>query len=75
MEGAFSRAGRELLRKQAEDLERVLSEGGEDPELLFRLGVIRVRLGEVENARRVFLRLREIDPERASELLDIIYDL
>ncbi len=75
MEGAFSRAGRELLRKQAEDLERVLSKGGEDPELLFRLGVIRVRLGEVENARRVFLRLREIDPERASELLDIIYDL
>jgi len=74
MEGAFSRTGKELLRRQAEELERSLSEG-EDPETLFRLGVIRVRLGETESARKVFLRLREIDTERASELLDILYDL
>ncbi|HCO39054.1 MAG TPA: hypothetical protein DIT36_03650, partial [Aquificaceae bacterium] len=43
------------------------------PELLFKLGVAYSRTGKVAEAREVYKKLREIDKEKAKELLDIIY--
>ncbi len=75
MRGVFSRAGEELLRKQKEDLLGQLADAPDDADTLFKLGVLHVRLGEIESARGVYRRLRELNPELAGELLDIIYEV
>jgi len=71
--GVFSKMGEGLLEKFIEDLKRELQERPEDSELLFKLGVAYSRAGKVEEAREVYKKLREIDKEKAKELLDIIY--
>ncbi|MCY0866558.1 MAG: tetratricopeptide repeat protein [Aquificaceae bacterium] len=71
--GIFSKMGEGLLEKFIEDLKRELQERPEDSELLFKLGVAYSRAGKVEEAREVYKKLREIDKEKAKELLDIIY--
>ena len=71
--GIFSKMGEGLLEKFIEDLKKELQERPEDPDLLFKLGVAYSRTGKVAEAREVYKKLREIDKEKAKELLDIIY--
>ncbi len=73
--GVFSKMGEGLLEKFIEDLKKELEERPDDPELLFKLGISYTRIGKVDSAREVYKRLREIDPDKAKELLDAIYDL
>jgi tetratricopeptide (TPR) repeat protein len=72
--GVFSKMGEGLLEKLAQDLEKELQER-ETPELLLRLGIAYVRLGKSSKAREVYRRLKELDSEKAKELLDYMYEL
>jgi Flp pilus assembly protein TadD len=71
--GVFSKMGEGLLERFIEDMLKELEQKPDDPELLFKLGVAYNRAGKVSEARAVYKKLREIDPQRAKELLDIIY--
>ncbi|MCX7990252.1 MAG: tetratricopeptide repeat protein [Aquificaceae bacterium] len=71
--GVFSKMGESLLEKFIEDLKRELEQRPYDPETLFKLGVAYSRVGKVSEAREVYKKLRELDTEKAKELLDIIY--
>jgi len=73
--GVFSKMGEGLLEKFIEDLKKELEQKPDDPDLLFKLGISYTRVGKVDSAREVYKKLREIDPEKAKELLDAIYDL
>ncbi len=73
--GVFSKMGEGLLEKLIEDLKKELEERPEDPELLFKLGIAYTRIGKVDSAREVYKKLKEIDQEKAKELLDAIYDI
>lgn len=73
--GVFSKMGEGLLEKYIEDLKKELENKPEDPELLFKLGVAYVRIGRIDNAREVYKRLKDIDVEKAKELLDRIYEV
>ena len=73
--GVFSKMGEGLLEKFIEDLKKELEDRPDDPELLFKLGISYTRIGKVDSAREVYKRLRDIDPDKAKELLDAIYDL
>lgn len=73
--GVFSKMGEGLLEKYVEDLQKELEARPEDPELLLKLGTAYVRLNRINEAREVYKKLREIDQERAKELLDIIYEV
>ncbi|MDW8294701.1 MAG: tetratricopeptide repeat protein [Aquificaceae bacterium] len=71
--GVFSKMGESLLEKFIEDLKRELEQRPYDPETLFKLGVAYSRVGKVSEAREVYKKLKDIDKEKAKELLDIIY--
>ena len=73
--GVFSKMGEGLLEKYAEDLRKELETKPDDPELLFKLGIAYTRMGKVDSAREVYKRLKDIDQEKAKELLDAIYDV
>ena len=73
--GMFSKMGEGLLEKYVKDLEEELKSNPDDPELLFKLGVAYLRIGRVTNAREVYKKLRELDSQRAKELLDMIYEV
>ncbi len=73
--GMFSKMGEGLLEKYIKDLEEELKSKPDDPELLFKLGVAYLRIGRVTNAREVYKKLRELDSQRAKELLDMIYEV
>lgn len=73
--GVFSRMGEGLLEKLIEDLKKELERRPEDPEILYKLGMGYVRLGKIDSAREVYKRLKDIDPDRARELLDSIYEV
>ena len=73
--GIFSKMGEWLVEKYIEDLKKEIQEKGEDPELLFKLGVCYVRVKHTDKAREVYKRLKEIDQTKAKELLDIIYEV
>ncbi|MEN3028841.1 MAG: tetratricopeptide repeat protein [Aquificaceae bacterium] len=73
--GVFSRMGEGLLEKFIEDLKKELEQNPEEPELLFKLGVAYCRAGKVSEAREVYKKLRELDGEKARELLDLIYEV
>ncbi len=73
--GVFSKMGEGLLGKYAEDLKKELEQKPKDPELLFKLGIAYTRMGKTDSAREVYKELKEIDPERAKELLDAIYEV
>ncbi|MCS7307470.1 MAG: tetratricopeptide repeat protein [Aquificaceae bacterium] len=73
--GMFSRMGEALLDKFVEDLKRELELKPDDSELLFKLGVAYSRAGKTSEARDVYKKLREKNPEKAKELLDIMYDV
>ena len=73
--GIFSRMGQQLLEKYIEDLKKELEEKPNDPEILFKLGVGYVRIGKISLAREVYTKLKDLDPQRAKELLDMIYDV
>ena len=73
--GVFSKMGEGLLGKYVEDLKKELEGNPEDPELLLKLGTALVRLGRIDEAREIYKRLKGVDPDRAKELLDIIYEV
>ncbi len=73
--GVFSRMGEGLLEKLIEDLKKELEDRPDDPEILYKLGMGYVRLGKIDSAREIYKKLREIDPQRAKELLDSIYEV
>jgi len=73
--GIFSKMGEQLVEKYIEDLKKEIQEKGEDPELLFKLGVCYVRVKQTDKARETYKRLKEIDPTKAKELLDMIYEV
>lgn len=73
--GVFSKMGEGLLEKLIEDLKKELEERPKDPELLYKLGIAYTRIGKVDSAREVYKKLKEIDQEKAKELLDTIYDI
>jgi len=73
--GVFSKMGEGLLEKYIEDIKRELEGRPDDPQLLFKLGVAYVRVGKIDNAREVYKKLKDIDPEKAKELLDRIYEV
>ncbi len=73
--GVFSRMGEGLLEKFIQDIIRELEEKPSDPELLYKLGVAYTRAGKVSQAREVYKRLKEIDPQKAKDLLDLIYEV
>ncbi len=73
--GVFSKMGEGLLERMIEDLKKELESKPEDPELLFKLGVAYTRVGKVDSAREVYKKLKDIDPSRAKELLDRIYEV
>lgn len=71
--GVFSKMGEGLLEKFIEDLKKELEKKPEDLELLFKLGVAYSRAGKTSEAREVYKKLKDINKEKAKELLDIIY--
>jgi Flp pilus assembly protein TadD len=73
--GVFSRMGEGLLEKYIEDLRRELEKDSDNPELLLKLGIAYTRVKKIDSAREVYKRLRELDPDRARELLDLIYEV
>jgi len=73
--GAFSKMAESLVEKLARELEEALKERPNDTELLFKLGVAYVRAGKTDRAREVYKKLRNLDREKASELLDRIYEV
>ena len=73
--GIFSKMGEQLVEKYIEDLKKEIQEKGEEPELLLKLGVCYVRVKQIDKAREVYKRLKEIDPTKAKELLDMIYEV
>ncbi len=73
--GIFSKMGEGLLEKLIEDLKKELEQKPNDPEILYKLGVAYVRVGKVDEARKVYKELKNIDQEKAKELLDMIYEL
>jgi len=73
--GVFSRMGEGLLEKYVQDLKKELDRNPKDPELLLKLGTAYVRLGRTDSAREIYKKLREIDSDKARELLDIIYEV
>ncbi len=73
--GIFSKMGEGLLEKYLQDALEELSQKPKDPDILFKVGVAYVRLKKVSQARDIYKRLKEIDPQKAKELLDLIYDI
>ncbi len=73
--GVFSKMGEGLLEKYIEDLKKQLEVSPDNPELLYKLGTAYVRLKKIDSAREVYKKLKEVDEERAKELLDTIYDV
>lgn len=72
--GMFSKMGEGLLERFIEDLKRELIKNPQDSETLFKLGVAYTRIGKIQEAREVYKKLKEIDKEKAKELLDMIYN-
>ncbi len=73
--GIFSKMGEALIERYIEDIKRELSQKPNDIDLLFKLGVAYVRIKKVNQAREVYKKLKELNREKANELLDIIYEL
>ena len=71
----FSRMGEGLLEKLVEDLKEELKQKPDDPDLLYKLGIGYVRLGKIDSAREVYKKLKDIDPDKAKDLLDNIYEV
>lgn len=73
--GIFSKMGEALIERYIEDIKRELGQKPNDVDLLFKLGVAYVRVKKVDQAREVYKKLKELNREKANELLDIIYEL
>jgi len=73
--GTFSKMAEGLVEKLAKELEEELKNRPNDPELLFKLGVAYVRAGKIDKAREVYKKLKNLDKEKANELLDRIYEV
>ncbi|ADC89453.1 Tetratricopeptide TPR_2 repeat protein [Thermocrinis albus DSM 14484] len=73
--GVFSKMGENLLERYVEDLLKELQEKPNDVDLMMKLGVAYVRLKKIEEARNIYKKLKELDPHKAKELLDMIYEL
>ncbi|MFN7065601.1 MAG: tetratricopeptide repeat protein [Aquificaceae bacterium] len=72
--GIFSKMGEGLLERFIEDLKKELQERPQDVELLFKLGIAHSRAGKTREAMEIYKRLRDLDKDKAKELLDLIYE-
>ncbi|SHK54193.1 tetratricopeptide repeat protein [Thermocrinis minervae] len=73
--GMFSKMGEGLLEKYIQDIMKELEANPKDPNLLYKLGVAYARLGKTSQAREVYKQLKDIDPNLAKDLLDLIYEV
>ncbi len=73
--GTFSKMAENLVEKYAQELEEELKQRPNDPELLFKRGIAYVRAGKIDKAREVYKKLKNLDKEKANELLDRIYEV
>lgn len=73
--GTFSKMAESLVEKYARELEEELKQRPNDSELLFKLGIAYVRAGKIDKAREIYKKLKNLDKEKASELLDRIYEV
>jgi len=73
--GTFSKMAENLVEKLAQELEEELKQRPNDPELLFKLGIAYVRAGKIDKAREIYKKLKDLDKEKANELLDRIYEV
>ncbi|WP_448583312.1 tetratricopeptide repeat protein [Thermocrinis sp.] len=73
--GIFSKMGEQLLEKYIEDLKKELELKPDDPDLLFKLGISYIRLGRTSQAREVYNKLKQLDSQKAKELLDMMYEV
>ncbi len=73
--GTFSKMAESLIEKYAQELEEEVKKRPNDAELLFKLGVAYVRAGKIDKARGVYKKLKNLDKEKAGELLDRIYEI
>ncbi len=73
--GVFTKNIEGLLKEMAEDLERKVSENPQNEDLLYKLGTVYLRLGKIEKAREVYLKLRDINDSLARDLLDRLYEI
>ena len=73
--GTFSKMAEGLVEKYAKELEEEVKQKPNDVDLLLKLGIAYVRAGNVDKARGVYKRLRNLDKEKAQELLDRIYEI
>ena len=73
--GTFSKMAESLIEKLAQELEEEVKKKPNDPELLFKLGIAYVRAGKIDKVREIYKKLKNINKEKAGELLDRIYEI
>ncbi len=73
--GVFTKNIEGLLRGIAKDLEEKVAKDSQNEDLLYKLGTVYLRLGKIEKAREVYLKLRDINDSLARDLLDRLYEI
>ncbi len=73
--GVFTENIEGLLEGMAKDLEKKVAEDPQNEDLLYKLGTVYLRLGKIEKAREVYLKLRDINDSLARDLLDRLYEI
>ncbi len=73
--GVFTKNIEGLLKEIAKDLEEKVAEDPQNEDLLYKLGTVYLRLGKIEKAREVYLKLRDINDSLARDLLDRLYEI
>ncbi len=73
--GVFTKNIEGLLKGMAEDLEKKVAEDPGNEDLLYKLGTVYLRLGKIEKAREIYLKLRNINDSLARDLLDRLYEI
>ncbi len=73
--GVFTKNIEGLLGEIAKDLEEKVAEDPQNEDLLYKLGTVYLRLGKIEKAREVYLKLRDINDSLARDLLDRLYEI
>ncbi len=73
--GTFSSNIEGLIRKIIDELEKELNKNPEDKEILYKLGISYIRIGNTDKARDIYKRLKVIDPPTAQDLLERVYDI
>ncbi len=73
--GMFSKMGDIMVQRHIEDLKKELEQKPKDKELLFKLGIAYVKIGDIDNARECYKKLKELDEALSKELFDAMYEI